>query len=101
MLEARIITHYIPSLLKKTTWISLQFITQISGKPDVYYYCFDTKIAFMPEVIEGRVKTNNLIPLKEPLEITHQQKLWLAPDGSIYLASRLNPEKDPQRIKLN
>jgi len=95
------VTHYFPSLLKKNTWIPLQFITQILGHPDFYYYGFDTKIPLLAEVIEGQVKAFKLVVLNEPVEITLRQKLWLAPDGTIYLASRLNPESDPQKKKLN
>jgi len=101
MQEKWLVTHYFPSLLKKNTWIPLQFITQISGQTDYYYYGFDRKIAFLPEVIERRVKANNLAILNEPVEIISQQKIWLTPEGTIYLASGLNPENDPQKKKLN
>lgn len=95
------ITHYFPKKSFAHRCVELLFITQKRGEENSFFLGFETNVHLMPEIIMNKKTTGELIELNKPVEADTTQKLWLAPNGEIFLSSwKESQEKDPNKIRV-
>ena len=93
-----LVTHYFPEPPQSDAWLPLHFITRENVEnEDRYFIGFDRGQWLTSEIVELRVRNNEICPLETPITLRDDQALWLASDGELWIADESDPLSDRQK----
>lgn len=99
--DSFLVTHYSRQFPERALWIPLPFVSRQPGDTEHYYFGFDRTRAYSHEDIQARVATGSLCPLDRPHSIDTTQRLWLATNEDVWLASATDPFHDASRLLVD
>lgn len=96
-----VVTHVASRTELVIGWTQILFVTQGEGQRQFFRgFAYDDNERFSELDLDQAVVSGSLIPVEPPRPITLAQRIWLNPDGEIWLASETSPDTDPTRSLL-
>jgi hypothetical protein len=96
------VTHYFRRPPSKNGWIEAPFISRLAGASDgPYYYGFETDDPLDATFLQELEARQEVKRIDYPYRIDQSRRLWISPDGDVFLASMDNPLGDPEKIPVD
>lgn len=77
-------------------WGQILFLTKVRGHA-IYFRGFGDGERYTPDEVRRSVERGDFLQLDTPFEIDTHQRLWLTPEGQVWLAVSLHPQEDRHR----
>jgi hypothetical protein len=87
----RIVTHYARRTPRDGVWQLVSFVTRQPGILDRFFFGFDTSRDLTVEDIASRVQSGLLCQVTRSRAIAENERLWLSPEGDIWLSNHIDP----------
>jgi hypothetical protein len=95
------VTHVARRIPHEGVWKLLPFVTRDRTRRNEYRFGLVRRGPTLNQFqIDARVTAGLLVPIRIAHQISQDQRLWLAPEGDIWLARSIAPVQDPKRIRL-
>lgn len=92
------VTHIVPWPPELHMWVPVGFVTRCRGDQARYFFGFETRRrVYSHAAVSNRLSRGLLLALEEPLGLQHDQLVWLAPSGAVWIATARHPVIDATR----